>query len=353
MTNANAGNVPVARGRPAPNGGDRPVCVVTGASAGIGRATALAFARRGWRVAIVARGQEGLDSARREIEAVHGEALALRADMADPDGVFAAAEEVVEKWGAIDVWVNNAMVTVFGKVDDITPDEFRRVTEVTYLGQVHGTLAALRHMRPRNRGTIVQIGSALAYRSIPLQSAYCAAKAAARGFTDSLRSELLHEGSAIRLTMAHLPAVNTPQFDWARNHMQRRPQPVPPIHEPEPVAEAIFRAAQEAPRELWIGGPTMEAILGTMVAPGLLDRMLARTAWDGQLSSEPAGSNRDGNLFEPVTIDPGSRGRFDRRSRDRVIALSSSLVRGALASAVLAGTAAVATAAYAARRNGR
>lgn len=356
MTDATSGDLsPTQASRPG-RAGDasvHPVCVVTGASAGVGRATALAFARRGWRVAILARGADGLDSARREIEAAGGEALVLRADVADADIVFAAAGEIVRRWGAIDVWVNNAMVTVFGKVDDITPNEYRRVTEVTYLGQVHGTLAALRHMRPRNRGTIVQIGSALAYRSIPLQSAYCAAKAAVRGFTDSLRSELLHEGSAIRLTMAHLPAVNTPQFDWARNHMHRRPQPVPPIHEPEPIAEAIFKAAREAPRELWIGGPTMEAILGTALAPGLLDRMLARTAWDGQMTPEPAGPNRDGNLFEPVATDPGSHGRFDSRSRNGVVALSSSLVRGALASAVLAGTAAVATAAYAARRNGR
>lgn len=361
MTDAEAGNLPSASTRTSTrarkgrtrNGSARPVCVVTGASAGVGRATAVAFARRGWRVAVLARGEKGLDSAHREIEAAGGEALAFRADVAEPDIVFAAADEIVAEWGAIDVWVNNAMVTVFGRADDVTPDEFRRVTEVTYLGQVHGTLAALRHMRPRDRGTIVQIGSALAYRSIPLQSAYCAAKAAVRGFTDSLRSELLHEGSAVRLTMAHLPAVNTPQFDWARNHMKRRPQPVPPIHEPEPVAEAIVRAALEAPRELWIGGPTMEAILGTMVAPGLLDRMLARTAWDGQLTPERASQDREGNLFEPVALDPGSHGRFDSRSRNSVIALSSSLVRGALASTVLAAGAALATAAYAARRNGR
>src|SRR5947209_3328091 len=234
---------------PALNGSARRVCVVTGASAGVGRATALAFARRGWRLAILARGEEGLESARREIEAEGGEVLSFRADVADADAVFTAADEVVREFGAIDVWVNNAMVTVFGKVDDITPDEFRRVTEVTYLGQVHGTLAALRHMRPRNRGTIVQVGSALSYRSIPLQSAYCAAKAAVRGFTDRLRRELIHEKDAVRLTMVQLPAVNTPQFDWARNHLGRRLQPVPPIYQPETIAAAIFEAARTARRE--------------------------------------------------------------------------------------------------------
>src|SRR3954452_10481565 len=203
--------------------------VITGSSAGVGRATALEFARQGCNVALLARGKDRLESAAREARQFGVDAVAIPTDVADAAAVEAAAERVETELGPIDIWVNDAMATIFAPVHSIGPDEFRRVTEVTYLGQVHGTLAALKHMRPRNRGTIVQVGSALAYRSIPLQSAYCAAKAAARGFTDSLRSELLHEGSAIRLTMAHLPAVNTPQFDWARNHMHRRPQPVPPI----------------------------------------------------------------------------------------------------------------------------
>ncbi len=258
-----------------------PVVVVTGASAGVGRAAAAAFAQRGWSVALLARGRTGLEGARHEVEQAGGSALVIPVDVGDPDAVAAASDRVVAAWGGIDVWVNNAMATVYAPVEEITPAEFKRVTEVTYLGQVHGTLAALKHMRRQGTGTIVQVGSALAYRASPLQSAYCAAKAAVRGFTDSLRSELIHEGSPIRLTMVHLPAVNTPQFDWARSRLPRRLQPVPPIHDPEVAAEAIVRAARKAPRELWVGSPTIKAILGTMAAPGLLDQLLARGAWDG------------------------------------------------------------------------
>lgn len=323
----------------------RPVAAVTGASAGVGRAAALAFARRGWSVAVIARGRARLDSAAREIEAAGGRALALPADVADAGALEAAADEVVARWGRIDVWVNNAMATVFGPVSALSPEEVRRVTEVTYLGQVHGTLAALKHMRAQGGGTIVQVGSALAYRSIPLQSAYCAAKAAVRGFTDSLRSELEHEGSRIRLTMVQLPAVNTPQFDWARSHLPRRLQPVPPIHEPDAVAEAIVRAAVEAPRELWVGAPTIQAILGTMAAPGLLDRMMARRAWDGQMTDEPA-APRDGNLFDAPAGDPGVQGRFGPRAREHVMAVSGTAARSALAAAALAGAAGVAALAW-------
>ncbi|MBM6581739.1 SDR family oxidoreductase [Microvirga sp. BT689] len=312
----------------------RKIVVITGASAGVGRATAIAFAHRGWRVVLMARGRNGLEAARRDVEKAGGQAVVIPADVADPDAIAAASDTVVAEWGSIDVWVNNAMVTVYAPVAETTPAEFKRVTEVTYLGQVHGTLAALRHMRRQGTGTIVQVGSALAYRSIPLQSAYCAAKAAARGFTDSLRSELIHEGSAIRLTMVHLPAVNTPQFDWARSRLPRRLQPVPPIHDPEVAAEAIVQAAYEAPRELWVGSPTIKAILGTMAAPSLLDYLLARRAWDGQMTDEPAAPRPD-NLFEPVDDKESLRGRFVSVSKPRALIASASLVRGIVGAAVL------------------
>jgi NAD(P)-dependent dehydrogenase (short-subunit alcohol dehydrogenase family) len=307
---------------------------ITGGSAGVGRATALAFARRGWAVALLARDEDRLRKAQAEVEEAGGRALVLPSDVADADAVFDAAEAMVRAWGRLDVWVNNAMATVFAPAEAITPEEYKRVTEVTYLGQVHGTLAALEQMRRQGHGTIVQVGSALAYRSIPLQSAYCAAKAAVRGFTDSLRSELIHEGSPIRLTMVHLPAMNTPQFDWARSRLPRRLQPVPPIHEPGIAAEAIYRAAQEAPRELWVGGPTLQAIMGTMAAPGLLDRLTARQAWDGQMTHEPA-SERPDNLFHPVDGDWGARGRFTPVSKRRAITASAFLVRALTAAAGL------------------
>ncbi|KAB0265002.1 SDR family oxidoreductase [Microvirga brassicacearum] len=307
--------------------GERPVAVVTGASAGVGRATAIAFARKGWAVAMIARGEYGLDAARQEVEQAGGRALVIRADVADPAAIDAAGDRIVAEWDRIDVWVNNAMATVFAPAAETTPAEFRRVTEVTYLGQVHGTLSALKHMRKQGDGTIVQVGSALAYRSIPLQSAYCAAKAAARGFTDSLRTELIHEGSRIRVSMVHLPAINTPQFDWARSRLPRRLQPVPPIYDPEVAARAILRAAGKAPRELWVGSPTIQAILGMMVAPGLLDRLIARRAWDGQMTGESA-DPRSGNLFQPVADNANLPGRFIGMSKARAITASASSVRG-------------------------
>ncbi|RAI61076.1 SDR family oxidoreductase [Roseicella frigidaeris] len=303
--------------------------VITGASAGVGRATARAFARRGFDLALIARGTEGLEAARREAEAAGVRAIALPADTADAAGILAAADRAAEVFGGIGTWVNAAMATTFAPVHDTRPEEYRRVTEVTYLGYVHGTLAALRHMRPRNAGTIVQVGSALAYRAIPLQSAYCAAKFAIRGFTDSLRSELQHEGSRIRLTMVQLPAVNTPQFDWARSHMPRRAQPVPPIHQPEPVAERIVQAALTAPRELWVGGATVKAILGTMLAPGLVDRLLARQGYDGQMTQEPEPPGRPDNLMTPWPGDQGAHGRFDARARDRAMAVDPDWLRAA------------------------
>jgi NAD(P)-dependent dehydrogenase (short-subunit alcohol dehydrogenase family) len=307
-----------------------PVAVVTGASAGIGRATAVAFARRGWRVALLARGQAGLEGARRDAEAVGGPALVIPLDVADAAAVFAAAERVVEVWGRLDVWVNNAMATVFGPAERVPPEEWRRVTEVTYLGAVHGTLAALGHMRAAGRGTVVQVGSALAYRSIPLQAPYCAAKAALRGFTDSLRCELLHDRSPVRLTMVQLPGVNTPQFGWSRTHMARRHRPVGTVYQPEPVAEAIVAAALKAPRELWVGAPAMQAILGTMLAPGLLDRRLGRAAYEAQMSPEPAGDG-SGILRNPAEEDHGAHGHFGAEARPRVASASAALVRGGAA----------------------
>jgi short-subunit dehydrogenase len=322
-----------------------PVVAITGASAGIGRAVAVAFARKGWCVALIARGHERLASAAREVENAGGRALPIAADVADAGAIEDAAAQVVAAWGHIDVWINNAMATVFGPVSTLSPDEIRRVTDVTYLGQVHGTLAALRHMQKTGEGTIVQIGSALSYRSIPLQSAYCAAKFAVRGFTDSLRSELLHEGSRIRITMVQLPAVDTPQFDWARSHLPRDLQPVPPIHDPETVAKVIVRAAHNAPREMWVGSPTIQAILGTMVAPNLLDRMMASRAWEGQMTERPA-QPREGNLFEAPPSDPGARGRFGLRSRNRVVSVSGTAARGILAAIALGCVAGAVTAAW-------
>lgn len=305
--------------------------VVTGASAGLGRAIAVEFARRGWRVGLIARGEQRLEAAAREVEAAGGEALALPADVADAAAVQGAADRAAGQWGGIDVWVNCAMATVLSRVHEMTAEEYRRVTEVTYLGFVHGTLAALTHMRPRNRGMIVQVGSALSYRSIPWQSAYCAAKFAIRGFTDALRSELIHEGSAIGVSMVQCPAMNTPQFDWSRYRLSQRPQPVPPIYQPEAVARAVYRAATERPRELWVGWSSVKAIVGGMVMPARLDRMLARKAMDGQLSGEPAPPERRDNLFEPVAGDFGAHGRFGERSSDTVPVIDPFKMRVALA----------------------
>ncbi len=290
------------------------VVVVTGASAGVGRAAALAFARQGWRVGLLARDTERLAAARREVEALGGEALELVADVTESRMVEAAAERVEREWGAIDVWVNNAMATVFCDFPRMTPADFRRATEVTYLGAVWGTRAALERMRQRDRGVIVQVGSALAFRSIPLQSAYCGAKAALRGFTDSLRCELIHEKSRVHLTMVHLAAFNTPQFDWARNAMGRRAQPVGRIFQPEIAADAIVWAATHRRREVWVGFPAVMAIVGERVLPGYLDHKMARDAWEGQFTDEPLPPGRPDNLYETVSGDWGAHGRFDARA---------------------------------------
>jgi NAD(P)-dependent dehydrogenase (short-subunit alcohol dehydrogenase family) len=312
-------------------GKDQPVVVVTGASAGLGRAIAIAFAQRGCRVALLARGEAGLDGARRDVEGAGGEALVLPTDVADADAVLAAADRTVAQWGHIDVWVNDAMETSVGPVERITPAEFRRVTEVTYLGTVHGTLAALHHMRPRDRGTIIQIGSALSYRAIPLQSAYCGAKFAIRGFTDSLRTELLHDRSRIRVTMMQLPGMNTPQFDWAHMHFAHRHQPVGTCYEPGAIAAAVVAAAERPSRERWLGLPALQAILGAMLAPGLTDRYLARTAYERQLSPVPVRPGDPDTLLGPAPTDHGARGRFGGRAKRRVRSLDPVHLRGALA----------------------
>ena len=295
---------------------DPKVVVVTGASAGVGRATARAFAEGGADVALLARGQAGLDGARREVEAAGRRALVLPVDVARADQVELAAAAVEEELGPIDVWVNNAMVSVFSPVKEMTPEEFRRVTEVTYLGAVYGTLAALKRMLPRDHGAIVQVGSALAYRGIPLQAAYCGAKHAIQASTESVRCELLHDGSAVRITMVQLPALNTTQFGWVRSRLPMFPQPVPPIFQPELAAEAILWAAAHDRREVTVGLPAALAILGDKIAPGLLDRYLARINFDAQQTDEPVASDRADNLDAPLDAerDHGAHGVFDDRA---------------------------------------
>lgn len=293
------------------------VVVVTGASAGVGRATVREFAQQGAHIGLLARGRDGLEGARRDVEKAGGEALVLPTDVADAAQVEGAAAAVEEAFGPIDVWVNNAMTSVFSPVKEMQPDEFRRVTEVTYLGYVYGTLAALRRMLPRDRGVIIQVGSALAYRGIPLQAAYCAAKHAIQGFHDSLRAELIHDGSNVRVVMIQMPALNTPQFRWVKSRLAREGQPVPPIFQPEVAARAIVWAAthDDPRREIIVGMSAVKAILGDKIAPALLDHYLAATAYEAQQTDEPADHDRPHNLWEPVPGDHGARGVFDDRSR--------------------------------------
>jgi len=314
------------------------VVAVTGASAGVGRAVALRFAQAGAMVGLMARDAAALEDTRAQIERAGGVAAAVPTDVAQAEAVFATADEIERKLGPIDVWVNDAMLTVFSPVSELTPEEVRRVTETTYLGYVHGTMAALARMRPRNRGVIVQVGSALAYRGIPLQAAYCGAKHAIRGFTDSLRAELRHERSGIRVTMVQLPAMNTPQFDWARTHMSHEPRPVAPVYRPEVAAKAIVDAASRCEREIWLGWSTVAAILGNMVAPGFLDRYLARTTVAGQETRAPVRPDRRDNLAAPVHGLHRVHGRFEAEARSSTVIVSGTWARlaGAALGLVLA-----------------
>jgi NAD(P)-dependent dehydrogenase (short-subunit alcohol dehydrogenase family) len=300
------------------SGHDHPeVVVVTGAGAGLGRAIVQSFAKRGAHIGLISRGTERLDDAVREVADLGGQAIALPADVADAQALEDAASRVEAEFGPIDIWVNDAMTTVFSPVREMSAADFKRVTEVTYLGFVYGTMAALRRMQPRNHGTIVQVGSALAYRSIPLQSAYCGAKHAMVGFTDSLRSELIHDGSDVRLTVVHMPGMNTPQFRWCKSVMPRTSQPVPPIFQPEIGAEAVYWAAHHDRRELLVGWPTVKAVWGQKFIPGYLDRYLADNTWDGQMTDTPQSADSPANLYEPVSGHQGAHGVFDDRSKEQ------------------------------------
>jgi short-subunit dehydrogenase len=319
------------------------VVVITGASAGVGRAIVREFARHGAHIGLLARGREGLEGAKRDVESLGGRALAIPTDVADAEAVEEAARRVEEELGPIDVWVNDAMSAVFSPFSEITPEEYRRATEVTYLGYVHGTMSALRRMRERNRGTIVQVGSALAYRAIPLQSAYCGAKFAIRGFTDSLRTELMHEKSNVHVTMVQLPAHNTPQFGWGRTKLPNHPQPVPPIYQPEVAAEAVYWAAHHRRREVWLGSSSVMVILGNKLVPALADRYLAKTGYSSQQTDQRVDPDRPDNLFTPVDEeeDRGAHGIFDEQAHERSPQLWVTKNRGWLA---LAGVAVAAVA---------
>lgn len=321
------------------------VVAVTGASSGVGRATAHEFARTGATVGLIARGREALTATAAEVESLGGRPVVLECDVADPQAVETAAGELTEH-GDIDVWVNNAMASVFAPTWEIAAEEFRRVTDVTYLGVVYGTLCALARMRARDRGTIVQVGSALAYRGIPLQSPYCACKHAIQGFTESLRCELMHEGSAVKVTMVQLPALNTPQFDVVRTRLPRHPQPVPPIYQPEVAGRAIVAASREpARREWWVGASTAFTLIGNALAPGVADRYLARNGFDSQQTDEHVEAGRPDNLFAPPPGAGSTHGDFDEQAKPRSVQWEATRHRrliaagGAVAAAGLAGAA--------------
>jgi short-subunit dehydrogenase len=328
--------------------GRREIVVVTGASAGVGRAVVREFARRQAAIGLIARDSGRLEAAKREVEQQGGSALVLSTDISDPNAVQRAADQVADTFGPIDVWVNNAMTTVFAPLKEIQPEEFKRATEVTYLGCVYGTMAALKHMLRRDHGTIVQVGSALAYRSIPLQAPYCGAKHAIVGFTDSLRCELIHEKSNVHVTVVHLPAMNTPQFSWCRTRLPRHPQPVPPIFQPEVAARAIYYAAHNKRREVFVGGSTMKAIYGQDVAPSFADWYLGTHGYDAQQTPELVSPDRPDNLFTPVPGDWAAHGIFTEQAKDFSLQNWVNLRRAPLALAV-AGIAGIG--AYLWRRN--
>ncbi len=312
---------------------ERPeVVVVTGASAGVGRAVVQAFARRGAHIGLLARGHDGLEGARKDVERLGGKALPIPTDVAHAGQVEAAATKVEETFGPIDVWVNDAMVSVFSPVKEMQPEEYERVTEVTYLGCVYGTLAALHRMLPRDRGRIIQIGSALAYRGIPLQSAYCGAKHAIQGFTESLRSELIHDKSNVKITMVQLPAVNTPQFGWVKSRLPNKAQPVPPIYQPEVIAEAVTWVTDHYRRQVYVGLSTVNVITGNKIAPALGDYYLARTGFKSQQTDQPEDPQRPNNLWEPVDEhkDHGAHGAFDDRAKGSSWELWADMHRRAL-----------------------
>lgn len=293
------------------------IVVVTGASAGVGRAVVREFAKSGAWIGLLARNPERLEAAREEVICAGGKAVAIPTDVTDPGGVDAAAEQVEEQLGPIDVWVNGAMATIFSPFLEITPEEYKRATEVTYLGVVHGTMAGLKRMVPRNKGAVVQIGSALSYRAIPLQSAYCGAKFAIRGFTDSVRTELMHQKSDVHITMVQLPAVNTPQFSWSAAHVEKHPRPVAPVYEPEVAARAVYWAAHHLRREVYVGVSSVATILGAKLAPGLLDRYLARSAWSGQMTPDRIRPDRPNNLYHTVDGGYEAHGEFGNEALSR------------------------------------
>lgn len=334
---------------------DPEVVVITGASAGVGRATARAFASQGASIGLLARGRDGLQATRDEVESLGGQAVAIPTDVADPEQVEQAASEIEDTFGPIDIWINNAMATVYSPISDLRPDEFRRVTEVTYLGAVWGTMAALKRMRERNRGVIVQVSSALAYRAIPLQAAYCGAKHGLRGFTTSLRSELQHENSDIHVTMVHMPALNTPQFDWGRTHLSHHPQPVPPIFQPEVAADAIVWAAHHRRRDLFVGMSSLKAVWANRIVPGLADWYLARTGFKSQQTDERIDPRRPDNLWQPLDgrmeDDYGAHGGFDTVAKSHSKQLWVSKNRGWMALAGALGGAALGGWLWRRRRN--
>ena len=316
------------------------VVVVTGASAGLGRAIVREFAKEGADVALIARGIDGLEGAKKEVEACGGRALICQLDVADAEAIEKAANEIESTLGPIDVWVNNAMNSVFSPIKEMKAEEYKRVTEVTYLGQVYGALVALKRMQPRNRGSIIFVGSALAYRGIPLQSAYCASKHAIHGFYDSLRAELLHDKSEIQTCMVQLPAMNTTQFGFVKSRLPRKPRPMGTIYEPEVAARGIVYASKHNHREYYIGWPTVEAIVGNKLAPTVVDYVLAKTGFDGQMTSEPESPDRKDNLWEPIPGDHGAHGPFEKQSwsmSPEFWAAKNKLPLAALSLAVIAG----------------